>query len=74
MARRMDPWANGAFPSFGPGLVCSVGPILWSDVWVLIFKPYQNTMIVNLAATWTMKHFYGIINYMDDNSDMPRIK
>ena len=43
MARRMDPWANGAFPSFGPGLVCSVGPIfhLWSDVWVPIFKPYQ---------------------------------
>ena len=39
----MDPWANGASSSFGPGSVCSVGPIfhLWSDVWVPIFKPYQ---------------------------------
>ena len=42
----MDPWANGASSSCGPGSVCPVGPIfrVWSDVWVPIFKPYQFSL------------------------------
>ena len=41
----MDPWANWASSSFGPGSGCSVGPIshLWPNRMgaFFFFKPYQ---------------------------------
>ena len=49
----MDPWANGASSSRGPGSVCPAGPIfrVWSDVWVLIFKPYQTISASSSSST-----------------------